>query len=48
MGARGLITAQEHDWKKVAQRVADYYREMLNQTSQQKSPLKYKAMSASI
>jgi phosphatidylinositol alpha-mannosyltransferase len=48
MGARGLFTAHEHDWKKVAQRVADYYTEMFNQTSQQKSPLKYKVMSSSI
>jgi len=45
MGARGLITAREHDWKKIARRVADYYTEMLNQTSRHKSPLKYEAIS---
>jgi len=45
MGARGLITAREHDWKKIALLVADYYTEMLSQTSRHKSPLKYEALS---
>ncbi|MCJ7769373.1 MAG: glycosyltransferase family 4 protein [Dehalococcoidales bacterium] len=45
MGARGLITAREHDWKMIARRVADYYTEMLIQTSRHKSPLKYEALS---
>lgn len=48
MGARGLITAQEHDWKMVSQRVVDYYTEMFNQSSRQNIPLKYKVMSSSV
>lgn len=48
MGARGLITAREHDWKRIARRVVDYYTEILSQTSRLKSPLKYEAISASV
>ncbi|MFH1663153.1 MAG: glycosyltransferase family 4 protein [Chloroflexota bacterium] len=48
MGARGLITAQEHDWKIIAQRVVDYYKKILGQTQRQKTPSKYEAISASI
>jgi phosphatidylinositol alpha-mannosyltransferase len=45
MGARGLITAQEYDWKRIARRVVDYYTEILSQTSRHKSPLKHEAIS---
>ena len=48
MGSRGLITAQEHDWKSIAQRVFDYYTEVLNQVSQQKPYPKFEAISASV
>ena len=47
MGARGLITAQEHDWKEIARRVVDYYIKIFGQTSWQKTPPKYEAISAS-
>jgi phosphatidylinositol alpha-mannosyltransferase len=47
MGTRGLITAREHDWKKISRRVIDYYELMLVQDSQ-KSPPKKEAISASI
>jgi len=48
MGARGLITAKEHDWRVIAQRVSDYYTEVLSQASQQKPHPKFEAVSASV
>lgn len=48
LGARGLITAQEHDWKKIARRVVEYYIKIFGQTSLQKDHSKYEAISASV
>jgi len=48
MGERGLTTARQHDWSKVARRVADYYVEMLNQSPLQQHSLEYEVASASI
>lgn len=48
MGNRGLATAQEHDWQRIARRVFDYYTEVLNQVSQQKPYPECEAISASV
>jgi len=45
MGAQGLITAKEHDWKKIAKRVVSYYKDRINHTSQHKLYPIYEAAS---
>ena len=47
MGARGLITAQEHNWEKIARRVADYYVKILSSSPWRQQPPKCEAISAS-
>jgi phosphatidylinositol alpha-mannosyltransferase len=48
MGQRGLETAREHDWAKVARRVNDYYVKMLNQPALRRQKLEYEAIPASV
>jgi len=48
MGNRGLATAQQYDWTKVARRVADYYVKMLNQSPLRQQSLEYEVASTSI
>jgi len=32
MGAKGRLKAEEHGWERIAQRILDYYGEVLNKT----------------
>lgn len=48
MGARGMVTAQEYDWRKVARRVLDYYIRILSEPPWRQHFPEYKAMSASV
>ncbi len=48
MGGRGLVTAQEYNWEKIARRVFDYYVKILSELPWRKGSLEYEAMSASI
>ncbi|MCK4721917.1 MAG: glycosyltransferase family 4 protein, partial [Dehalococcoidia bacterium] len=43
MGARGILKAQEYDWKNVARRVLDYYHEVLKK-SQHREPFSLRRM----
>jgi len=43
MGAKGILKAQEYDWKNVARRVLDYYREVLEK-SQHREPFSLRRM----
>ena len=48
MAAKGMITAQEYNWEKIARRVFDYYVRILSEPPWQRRFPKYKAMSASV
>jgi len=48
MAAKGMITAQEYNWEKIARRVFDYYIRILSEPPWQQRFPKYKAMSASV
>ena len=48
MGARGMVTAQEYDWRKVARRVFEYYTRILSEPPWRQHFPEYKAMSASV
>jgi phosphatidylinositol alpha-mannosyltransferase len=48
MGGRGLVTAQEYNWEKVARRVYDYYIKTLSELPWRQDSLEYKAMSAPV
>ncbi len=48
MGARGMVTAQEYDWRKVARRVFEYYIRILSEPPWRQHFPEYKAMSASV
>ncbi len=47
MAAKGMITAQEYNWEKIARRVFDYYVRILSEPPWQQRFPKYKAISAS-
>jgi len=47
MAAKGMITAQEYNWEKIARRVFDYYVRILSEPPWQQRSQKYKAISAS-
>ncbi len=47
MGARGLATAQEYDWKKVARRVFEYYTRILSEPPWRRRFPEYDKVSAS-
>jgi phosphatidylinositol alpha-mannosyltransferase len=48
MGERGLVTAREHSWEKVARRIADYYTRILETSGGRQPPAECKALSASV
>jgi len=48
MGDRGLATAREYDWEKIARRVLDYYQKVLRGLPQPENIAEYKATSASV
>ncbi|MEE8194376.1 MAG: glycosyltransferase family 4 protein [Dehalococcoidales bacterium] len=48
MGARGMVTAQEYDWRKVARRVFEYYIRILSEPPWRQHFPEYEAMSASV
>jgi phosphatidylinositol alpha-mannosyltransferase len=48
MGGRGLVTARQYDWEKVARRVYDYYIKILRELPWRRSSLEYEAMSAPV
>jgi phosphatidylinositol alpha-mannosyltransferase len=48
MASRGLATAQEYNWEKIARRVADYYAKILSSPPGRQHPPKREAISASV
>jgi phosphatidylinositol alpha-mannosyltransferase len=48
MGDRGLVTAQEYNWEKVARRVFDYYEKILREFPGKENSLEYETMTASV
>jgi phosphatidylinositol alpha-mannosyltransferase len=48
MGGRGLITAQQYDWEKVARRVYDYYIKILRELPYREGSLEYEPISAPV
>ncbi|MFC1875412.1 glycosyltransferase family 4 protein [Chloroflexota bacterium] len=48
MGDRGLVTAQEYNWEKVARRVLDYYEKILRELPGKENSLEYETMMASV
>lgn len=48
MGDRGLVTAQEYNWEKVARRVLDYYEKILREFPGKENSLEYETMTASV
>lgn len=48
MGARGMVTAQEYDWRKVSRRVFEYYIRILSEPPWRQHFPEYEAMSASV
>jgi phosphatidylinositol alpha-mannosyltransferase len=48
MAARGVLTAQDYDWKKVARRVLDYYIRILSEPPQRKKFPEHEAITASV
>ncbi len=44
MGARGIITAQEYSWERVAQRVSNYYTSVLNRFPQREGARRFEAI----
>ncbi|UCG54154.1 MAG: glycosyltransferase family 4 protein [Dehalococcoidia bacterium] len=46
MGDKGFNTAQDHDWRKIAQRVVNFYIQVLGQTTQQKTSISYETISS--
>jgi len=45
MGARGRLKAQEYGWEDIAQRVLDYYIQVLNQLTREKQSLEFETVS---
>jgi len=48
MGERGLVTAREHSWEKIARRIADYYTRILETSNGRQPSAECKAISASV
>ena len=48
MGDRGLVTAQEYNWEKVARRVFGYYEKILRELPGKENSLEYEAMAAPV
>ncbi|MDD4873553.1 MAG: glycosyltransferase family 4 protein [Dehalococcoidales bacterium] len=41
MGARGILTSHEYDWRKVARRINDFYLEIFNRQTKPEWPVNY-------
>jgi phosphatidylinositol alpha-mannosyltransferase len=48
MGTKGMLTARQYDWEKVAQKVLAYYARILSEPPWSKRFPEYKAMSVSV
>lgn len=48
MGAKGMLTAREYDWRKIARRVFDYYIRILSEPPWRQHFPEYEAMSAPV